>query len=440
MRVEKFFLFFGPKLVSFKRGETEYGIAAIPLGGYVKISGMNPDEALPRGDEHRGYYDQPVWKRIVVIGAGPAVNIVLAFVILFVLALDQFDHGNSDGSRKSCPKSPAAETLKPGDKIVAVDGHRYPGLDGRSARRTLPRSDRLPRVRRESSSDGCQRRRLRCDLAVERDGEPRTTLGQPEYNASAGQALVGFSLRHRAGRTSASRSRRSGRSTRCLVRHPRDRDPSSPTSSNPSSARKSRGSSASATSATRRSTSALTAALYLARPGQPLARPDQPLPVPAPRRRPHLLEPGREAPRPDRSPCRTMERASVVGFVLVAMLFVHRPQQRHRPPHRRRLPRPLTRSSALRSRSQRIDRASAPAGSLPYGFQAPDIRRRRADRRRRPGRRADDDQDRDRQPGGDDGADPQGRRRGRGHRPGRGAARRGRRGAEDDRRASRRSR
>ena len=57
MRVERFFLFFGPKIWSVKRGETEYGIAAIPLGGYVKITGMNPDEELPPEDEHRGYYD-----------------------------------------------------------------------------------------------------------------------------------------------------------------------------------------------------------------------------------------------------------------------------------------------------------------------------------------------------------------------------------------------
>src|SRR3954447_979245 len=87
MRVEKFFLFFGPKIWSVKRGETEYGIAAIPAGGYVKISGMDPDDVLPEGEEHRGYYEMPVWKRIVVIGAGPAVNIVLAFAILFVIGL-----------------------------------------------------------------------------------------------------------------------------------------------------------------------------------------------------------------------------------------------------------------------------------------------------------------------------------------------------------------
>ncbi len=82
MRVERFALFFPPLLYKVKRGETEYGIGAIPLGGYVKITGMNPAEEIPPEHAHRAYYRQPVWKRIVVIAAGPAVNIVLAFVIL----------------------------------------------------------------------------------------------------------------------------------------------------------------------------------------------------------------------------------------------------------------------------------------------------------------------------------------------------------------------
>ncbi len=128
MRVEKFFLFFGPKLVSFKRGETEYGIAAIPAGGYVKISGMNPDDRLPPGEEHRGYYEMPVWKRLVVIGAGPAVNIVLAFAILFAVLLVNAE-GTTQRVETVFPKTPASAVLEPGDRIVAVDGRRYPGVD-----------------------------------------------------------------------------------------------------------------------------------------------------------------------------------------------------------------------------------------------------------------------------------------------------------------------
>ena len=71
MRVERFLLFFPPIVVKVRRGETEYGIGAIPLGGYVKITGMNPEEELPPEVAPRAYYHQPVWKRIVVIGAGP---------------------------------------------------------------------------------------------------------------------------------------------------------------------------------------------------------------------------------------------------------------------------------------------------------------------------------------------------------------------------------
>jgi regulator of sigma E protease len=122
MRVEKFSLFFGPMLVRFQRGETTYGIGAIPLGGYVKISGMNPHEELPEEVAHRAYFRQPVWKRIVVIAAGPLVNVVLAFVIITgVLAI----HGGDRVSRDvaSLQKGyPAFGELKLGERIVSVDG------------------------------------------------------------------------------------------------------------------------------------------------------------------------------------------------------------------------------------------------------------------------------------------------------------------------------
>src|SRR5207237_4988622 len=81
MRVEKFSLFFGPMLWSFRKGETVYGIGPIPLGGYVKITGMNPREEIPAEAVPRAYYNQPVWKRVVVILAGPGVNLLIAFVI-----------------------------------------------------------------------------------------------------------------------------------------------------------------------------------------------------------------------------------------------------------------------------------------------------------------------------------------------------------------------
>lgn len=199
MRVERFFLFFPPKLVSVKRGETEYGIGAIPAGGFVKISGMNPDEELPPEVAARGYYRQPVWKRIVVIGAGPAVNIVLAFLIFFFVlgasgkeTLVTLGFGDVTPTvTKIVPDSPAAERLRPGDRIVAVDGRRYPNL---------AREERLVKFSEEVGSHKCAgKQRNGClaatpvVLTVRRNGELRTITVRPEYDAAVGRTRVGFS-------------------------------------------------------------------------------------------------------------------------------------------------------------------------------------------------------------------------------------------------------
>ncbi len=189
MRVERFFLFFPPKLVSIRRGETEYGIGAIPAGGFVKISGMSPDEELPPEAEGRGYYDQPVWKRIVVIGAGPAVNIVLAFAILFAVSLNARDVTQTVG--EVVPDSPAAAKLQTGDRIVAVDGARYLGAD---------LDTRLTRFANQVAShkcpgkqvDGC-RATMPVALTVERNGQLRTISVRPEYDQAVRRTRVGFS-------------------------------------------------------------------------------------------------------------------------------------------------------------------------------------------------------------------------------------------------------
>ena len=89
MRVERFSLFFPPTIFKVRRGETEYALGAVPLGGYVKITGMNPNEEHPGRGPARAYYNQPVWKRIVTIAAGPAVNILIAFAIVWGLVACQ---------------------------------------------------------------------------------------------------------------------------------------------------------------------------------------------------------------------------------------------------------------------------------------------------------------------------------------------------------------
>src|ERR1700742_3337340 len=128
MRVERFSLFFPPLIARKKRGETEYAIGTIPLGGYVKITGMNPAEEIPPEHAHRAYYRQAVWKRIVVIAAGPAVNIVLAFVILWAVFLAIGTPGAPPVVGQVEKGTPAAQVgLQSGDQVVAVDGQKLAG-------------------------------------------------------------------------------------------------------------------------------------------------------------------------------------------------------------------------------------------------------------------------------------------------------------------------
>jgi regulator of sigma E protease len=183
MRVERFSLFFPPTLVSKKVGETEYAIGAIPAGGYVKITGMNPDEKLPEEVRDRAYHAQPVWKRIVVIVAGPAVNLVLAFLLLFVF-FGQI--GAQDVSSKVGVVErgyPAQGMLKPGDKLVAVDGKR-----GDPA--TLSRQIQSHRCEGKPVK-GCKAE-TPAKLTIERDGEERQLSIRPIYDPANKRTRLGF--------------------------------------------------------------------------------------------------------------------------------------------------------------------------------------------------------------------------------------------------------
>ena len=124
MRVEKFSLFFPPTIWSTKKGETEYAIGAIPAGGYVRISGMNPSEDLPDEVRDRAYHAQPVWKRMAVIAAGPLVNFILAFVLLFAafFAKQIAAHPCPGGAKKQgcAAATPAELTVRRDGKLITV--------------------------------------------------------------------------------------------------------------------------------------------------------------------------------------------------------------------------------------------------------------------------------------------------------------------------------
>ena len=180
MRVERFSLFFGRPLVSFRRGETEYGIGPIPLGGYVRITGMNPREEFSDDVAVRAYYRQPVWKRIVVISAGPAVNLLLAFAILWALFLANGQYVATHQVSSGRLEQPAARYLQPGDRIVSVDGASG---DLTAISTAVRRHKCLGRV-----VNGCVAT-TPAHVVVVRDGRRLAFDIRPRYDASPG---IGF--------------------------------------------------------------------------------------------------------------------------------------------------------------------------------------------------------------------------------------------------------
>src|SRR5262245_48421897 len=140
MKVTQFFIGFGQTLWSRRKGETEYGVKAIPAGGFVKIVGMTELEDVDPADEPRSFRRQPGWQRIIVLAAGSFMHFVLAFVLLFALAvgiglaspgtsttIGAIDtcvpHSLTAACQKSDPASPAKQVgIRAGDKIIAVAG------------------------------------------------------------------------------------------------------------------------------------------------------------------------------------------------------------------------------------------------------------------------------------------------------------------------------
>jgi membrane-associated protease RseP (regulator of RpoE activity) len=135
MKATEFFIGFGPKLWSFTRGETEYGVKALPAGAYVRIIGMNNlDEVAPE-DEARAYRQQSFPRRLIVVLAGPATHFLMAWLLLFILlvgyGLPSAFFNGPDADLNSEHWTVAAVTegsaaagagLRPGDKVVAFDG------------------------------------------------------------------------------------------------------------------------------------------------------------------------------------------------------------------------------------------------------------------------------------------------------------------------------
>ncbi|MBB3038601.1 M50 family metallopeptidase [Hoyosella altamirensis] len=182
MKVRRYYIGFGPKIFAFKRGETEYGLKAIPAGGFCDIAGMTALDELEPDEHDRAMYKQATWKRLLVMLGGPISHAIIGLTLVFILALGwglpklafndavvgettcvaptqappEQDNGRwVAGELAPCGGGGPAEAagIEPGDLIVAVNGDRMRNFG--------------EVVQRVQATDGT------AVLTVERDGETR---------------------------------------------------------------------------------------------------------------------------------------------------------------------------------------------------------------------------------------------------------------------------
>ncbi|CAN2209821.1 COG0750 Predicted membrane-associated Zn-dependent proteases 1 [Candidatus Nanopelagicaceae bacterium] len=125
MRVSEFFLGFGTRIWSRQRGETEFGIKAIPAGGYCRIEGMTPDDEMPIGEEGRAFYRASSGKKLIVLGAGSFLHFILGYLLLLLLLAGVGVNQVLPVIDTVAPNSAAAAAgFQKGDEIIAINGDR----------------------------------------------------------------------------------------------------------------------------------------------------------------------------------------------------------------------------------------------------------------------------------------------------------------------------
>src|SRR6516165_2800377 len=179
MKVTEYFVGSGPRLWSIRRGETEYGVKAIPAGGYVRITGFTATEEVPEEDEPRAYRQQPFHKRIIVASAGSVMHVLIALVlaVILVMSFGKLTNNYTITSVEHWPgvaQTPAALAgLRPGDTIVSIDGKTFANQNSMT-----------DMIRRSTGKQ--------VDLGVERDGRLIHVKATPQSGKGIkvdGQAL-----------------------------------------------------------------------------------------------------------------------------------------------------------------------------------------------------------------------------------------------------------
>ena len=200
MKVTEYFVGFGPRLWSIRRGETEYGIKAIPAGGYVRITGFTVLEDVAAEDEPRTYRQQPFWKRIIVGSAGSATHFIIAFV-LALISVFAFGVATSNvqigalGHWDGVAQTPAQQAgLQAGDTIVSVNGHALTNPNtvhdvithsvGKTVTLGVERDGRVRDIR-VIPKDGRGVRSGGVELAPLHDKSPQGFIGIEEGSATA---------------------------------------------------------------------------------------------------------------------------------------------------------------------------------------------------------------------------------------------------------------
>ena len=123
MKVTEFFLGFGKRIWSFRRGETEFGIKAIPAGGYCRIEGMTPRDQMPAGEEERAFFSASSLRKLIVLGAGSFAHFLIGFILIFSIFFGVGFNALIPNIAKISPDSAAAASgFQVGDEILAIDG------------------------------------------------------------------------------------------------------------------------------------------------------------------------------------------------------------------------------------------------------------------------------------------------------------------------------
>ncbi|MBJ7282502.1 MAG: RIP metalloprotease [Acidimicrobiia bacterium] len=162
MKATEFFVGFGPRLWSFRRGETEYGIKAIPAGGYVRVIGMTNLEEVEPEDEDRTYRAAPYKRKMVMILAGVTVNLLLAYLFTFAILVGRGQDSVSTRIGSVSAESPAQIAgMKPGDRLLSIGGVEISDWDAVA-----------PLVRAAAGKP--------TEIEIERDGVTRTLIATPE--------------------------------------------------------------------------------------------------------------------------------------------------------------------------------------------------------------------------------------------------------------------